>query len=213
MVKTIIFDFDGTLADSFPLVLKVQQKVARKFGYKVIFYDPGLREKRFVDILKEEGELRSNLSLLRFLSRFQRAFDEVVEEIRLFSGFQELLHELNVVRGFELGLLSTNISHHSLEHIEHVLAKESVLQYFSFLRHASVFVGKKYALRGILKERNLSPKDVLYVGDEVDDFFSCRGVGISFVGVGWGVHSKAFLGRSGVKKVILKREDLLKILK
>ncbi|MEK6903285.1 MAG: HAD hydrolase-like protein [Nanoarchaeota archaeon] len=53
MIKTLIFDFDGTLADTFSIVLESANRVIKKFGYAPVKDTPKLRSKSMKQIIKD----------------------------------------------------------------------------------------------------------------------------------------------------------------
>lgn len=42
------------------------------------------------------------------------------------------------------------------------------------------------ALDNILQTHNISKSDIIYIGDEVDDYRACQEYGVNFVGCQWG---------------------------
>lgn len=91
--KLIIFDFDGTLADSFPWFLKSINVAARKYHFKTL--DPAhaesFRHSSHLEILKELSICWWKVPLI---TRFMRKLMKTeIKEISLFPGVSELILE------------------------------------------------------------------------------------------------------------------------
>ena len=57
--KTVIFDFDGTIADTFPTVIKIINRLSKEYNYNEVSDDDmdDLRNKRAPELVMKKPEL------------------------------------------------------------------------------------------------------------------------------------------------------------
>jgi len=206
MIKEIIFDFDGTIADSFELIINTFAKNKEKFGWEK-FGDEEIkiyREKGISELLK-----KSKASIFKISKAINEGKSQITEQmtsIKLFEGMKNVLFELKK-KGIVLGIMSTNgeenirkfLNHNEIDIFDYVVGKGSLF-------------GKSGVIKSILKKRKLNKEDVLYVGDEVRDIDACRKIGVKIVAVAWGFNGEKLLERSNPDYLINSPKDFLKIL-
>ncbi len=203
--KMIIFDFDGTIADSISFIFETANILAEKAGVKKLNTEELnlLRTKSPMEIIKT---LKIPLYKIPFLLRDgRRLMHEKMEKIKFVDGMEEVLIELKS-RGYRLGILSSN----SKENIVKFLKKHR-MEIFDFVHSELNLFGKDGALTRIIKENNLNKDEVLYVGDEVRDIESCLKIGLEVVAVTWGFNSRKILQEYHPQHIIDKPEELLMI--
>ena len=203
--STVIFDFDGTIADSMQATVKVYEKLSRKYNLKKI-------PKEELNILrtKKPLELLSFLNIPLYKAPFllmegRKLFQDFRNNIEPFHGIAEVIHSLK--KKYILGILTSN----SEENVRDFL-KEFHLDVFEFIHNEKNLFGKDKALRKIIEERELDIEKTLYIGDEVRDIEGCQKAGVSIVSVAWGFNEKGLLSKSNPTYLIDYPEDLLKIL-
>jgi phosphoglycolate phosphatase len=178
--KLVIFDFDGTLADSFPWLLGVVNEVADRYNFKRL--DPGAIEQlRGVDAAKAiayTGVPRWKVPLIGNHVRSMMTRD--IDKIRLFDGVETMLERL-ANEGVQLGILSSN----SLTNIQRVLGPRNTALFSHYECGASIW-GKQAKLRRLLKRSMVAPHEALCVGDEIRDVVAAHAEGVAFGAVTWG---------------------------
>ena len=92
--RLAIFDFDGTLADSFPLVIEMMNDVADRFSFRRVAEGEleSLRQCDAREIMRRLGVRRWKLPMIARYVRARMAAD--VEKIGLFPGVDEMLAKL-----------------------------------------------------------------------------------------------------------------------
>lgn len=178
--QLVIFDFDGTLADTFPWFTRVLNQVADKYGFKRIAAEEvdtirGYDGRR---ILKHLGVPLWKTP--KIAGHLRALMTEDIHEMSLFSGMKAVLQTL-ADSGYRLALVSSN----ALENINYVLGQDISSLFAHYECGVSMF-GKKSKLRGIIKKSGLSADRVIYIGDEIRDLQGARQVGIAFGAVAWG---------------------------
>jgi phosphoglycolate phosphatase len=178
--KLVVFDFDGTLADSFPFFRASLGTLADAHGFRRL-RDEDLDALRGLDA----RQLMRHVGLPvwkvpRVAMHFRRLMAQQAESIPLFEGVSGLLQEL-AARGVALAVLSSN----SRDNVEAVLGAEHTALIKHFDCGVSLF-GKRNKLRGLLARTGVAPADAICVGDEIRDIQAARGVPVAIAAVGWG---------------------------
>ncbi len=209
--RTVIFDFDGTLAENSFLFLDVLNELSGEFGFKPIGTEeiPKLRHMSAREILTRRLKIPLwNIFKIRRLDRAQkRVWREKVShvEIHLFSEVPELIEDIRG-QGIVVGIVSSNLS----EVIERTLQSAKVE--VDFVHAGSRVFNKAGAIREAIKTHHVDPSRAIYVGDEIRDLEACRAVGIPMIGVGWGLNAPEALKARGVVVVNTREELRTKIL-
>jgi len=189
--RLVIFDFDGTLADSFDVFLDAFDLAARTFRFRTFDREnlAYLRSLSAQEILKYHHVASWKLPLVARAIR--RHMGSSMHKVQLVEGVQDALAHLRR-RGVALALLTSN-SHHN---VKQVLGCEG-LAYFQVVECGTALFGKSRQLRKLLKQFSGRADDVIYVGDETRDVEAAREAGLKFVAVGWGYTDGSALLRAG----------------
>lgn len=180
--KLVIFDFDGTLANSFPWFVKMMNIVTEKFNLKKIEKNK-IAELRKLDSLSFLKYLNVPLYKLPAISMFIRnMMSENIDEIQIFDGIEELFYQLKE-KGHKIAIVSTN----SEENIIQVLGDELIKMNDFFVGGVSVF-GKESKLKKVIKMSGVKLEDSIYIGDELRDVMASKKIGMPCGAVVWGVN-------------------------
>lgn len=178
--KLIAFDFDGTLADSFPFFMSVFDSLADTHGFLRIDRNDlhNLRGHDARALMRHVG-----LPLWKFPQvgmDFKARMAASIDRIALFEGVTEMLQTLHA-RGMRLAVVTSN----SRENVVAVLGAQNAALIDDFECGVSLF-GKRHKLRQLLKHSGLQGKQMLYVGDELRDAEAARDESLAFGAVAWG---------------------------
>lgn len=187
MSKVLIFDFDGTIADSLDAMVHIMNRFSHRFGYKHITEEmrDSLRHETSQKILSE-----FNLSPWRLLwiaLRVKAEMHKQVANIHLIDGMKTAIRQLKA-DGYTLGVATSN----SKVTVEQFLAKHHLTDCFDFVFARTVF-NKATLLKAILRHFRFPPKNVWYIGDETRDIDAARVAGVGIVSVTWGMNSAEIL--------------------
>jgi phosphoglycolate phosphatase len=178
--KLVIFDFDGTLADSFNWFLGVADAVADRFRFNRF-------DRSDVESLRTLGARqlvkRQQVSWwkLPFIARHARALmARDIDTIPLFAGVSTALADL-AAGGITLAIVTSN----SRANVLRVLGATTAALVTELECGASLF-GKAKQLRRVLKRTGIPAAESLFVGDEIRDAMAARSVGMRFGAVAWG---------------------------
>lgn len=178
--KLVIFDFDGTLADSFAMFLEIWKVAAKRYGFKDVSENDleRLRDCSAREIIAEVGLPWWKLPLVtRHMRKLMR---ERIDKVRLFDGVEAALKTLKS-EGVKIAIVTSN----SRENVERVLGADGIALIDHLGCGASVF-GKKPKIRSAMKASNVSPKEVLCVGDEIRDAEVAKELRLDFAAASWG---------------------------
>lgn len=186
-MKTIIFDFDGTLADSKVVFRDAWNEFAPQFHYKQVELSD-IQATNHMTLGERAKHFQFPMHKLPIiLPKIYRYFYEHIEEITLFDGMKAVLDHL-AASGYTVYILSSN----KKENIEQVLVRHDVKNVQQVLSSSKLF-GKDRVLKKLMKEQRLEPENILYIGDELRDLEACRKVGIDFAWVSWGLDGEAMI--------------------
>lgn len=206
--KYIIFDFDGTLADTIPVMFTIIQELAKEVGYARPITQADwdwVREHGLKDI---PGKFNIPLIKLPYLLLEGRnKLKKQMFSIPPCRGMMEAIKTLKG-RGYTLAILSSN----SRESIQEFIVKHNLAEYFDFVHSELNIFGKDKALLSLMKQFKIPKEDTVYVGDEVRDFEACKKIDLDCISVTWGLNSKAILTKSGSVTVIDNSRELVRLL-
>ncbi len=183
----LIFDFDGTLADTLSAIIKLINGHAQEYQIKPLGEKDveSLRGMSNLDIIR-----KYHIPLMKLPSlilRTQKELHQKIDQVELFPGIRDLVLGLKR-RMFRLGILTSN----SRENVQKLLRARD-LDVFDFIHSESNFFGKTRALLHLLHKHGLGKDDVIYVGDEIRDIEACYHAQVAVIAVSWGFHRKALL--------------------
>lgn len=185
-MKTIIFDFDGTLADSKVVFRDAWNEFAPQFRYKKVDL-PDIQATNHMTLNERAKHFQFPMHKLPIiLPKIYRYFHDHIEEIALFDGMKAVIEHL-VASGYDVYVLSSN----KKENIEQVLVRHDVT--VREVLTSNKLFGKDRVLKRLMREQKLVPEQILYIGDELRDLEACRKVGIDFAWVSWGLDGEAMI--------------------
>jgi phosphoglycolate phosphatase len=178
--RLALFDFDGTLADSFPFFLGVFNTVADRHGFRRIDVERAgeLRHYGVRRMMDHVGLPAWKLPLAS--NTFMGMMRDSAHLIPLFDGIDGALRHLHE-RGVMLSIVSSNSEHN----VRAVLGPELTALVRRFDCGMSVF-GKASRIRAVLDACKVAPADALYIGDQATDAEAARKAGVAFGAVHWG---------------------------
>lgn len=203
-MAAIIFDFDGTIADSFDFVTGF---LAAEAGLPPLDDQQKLelRGLSMAAIGRHFG--LSWWRLLWLLSKGRRQMGRVIKRQRPFDGLPEVIRKLSA-EGHELFIVSSN----SVRNVHAFLHHHDLHSYFLEVYGGISLFGKAPALRRLLREQGLPAADAVYVGDEIRDVQAAKSVGVPAVAVTWGFARTADLADLRPLALAGNPQELLEIL-
>jgi phosphoglycolate phosphatase len=202
----LIFDFDGTLVNSFCNVIDKFNLLADEFSFRKISSHEieGLRNLNSRELIKF---LR--IPLYKLPKVIQKARNSIHAYMQTLSSFENLPQVLQKLcqAGVSLGILTSNSKENVLTWLQH----HKLRDLFNFIHVESNFFGKKRILKKIMKRYQITEAEAFYVGDETRDIDAAKQSGMHAVAVTWGFNSEQTLLSYEPEFVARKSEDLLTI--
>jgi phosphoglycolate phosphatase len=209
-IKAVIFDFDGTIADTLPFTFEKISKLSKKYRIK--------KEKD--ELIEKISQLSPKQLMKEFkiswfkvpfilweIKQSQKALFKEIDKIKIFPGIKKLLKELKK-KGIKIYIYSSNLKKNIVKFLE----KEKIDQYFENIYVGRNLLGKDKDLLNILKKEGLKNDEVYYVADEIRDALACFKAKIKMIGVSWGLAKPEILKKAGADFIIKKPSEILKII-
>ena len=203
MIKCVIFDFDGTLADTAEGILRTEEAM--------------LREMRLPKPQGGEAQMRQGIglalrdSLDEAVTTYRRLFDEIAfDYIVAFPGVKDTLEYL-YDKGYQLGIATSR----SRRTLVYLLDKMEIAPYFTYMTSVESTPKHKPApdLALILLEQfGVGGDQALVVGDTIYDLQMARNAGCHTCGVTFGNHSAEQLRSQNPDFIVDSFQELKKIL-
>ncbi len=185
MILAVIFDFDGTLANTLPLCYEsfrgaVKELVGREPSNEEIEKCFGPDDLGVIRLLlpqhPELHEKGKELFLQHYVARHAELADKV------YPGVKEVLQAL-IDKGIKIAMVTGKAK----ESTEISLKHYGLESYFSIIGTGSPDGGiKPQKIKEVLMEMGLLAREALYVGDALSDIDACKQVPIQIASVGWG---------------------------
>jgi len=207
-IKYIIFDFDGTIADTIDLAMHIFNKVAKEFNCEPIKEKDRdlIRSKRPQELLKSFGVTR--LQLTSIILRLRKEMSYAIPNMKIVAGINNALREINNSE-FRLGILTSN----SRDNVKAFLENNDLIDIFDFIYSEKNFFGKKKIINRMLNHEQISKKNVIYVGDETRDIEASKKAGIPVIAVTWGLNDREILAMAQPDQIIDSPDNLLACIK
>lgn len=221
--RVLLFDFDGTLVNTTPLILKSFRATWQKiFGFTM---DDADYIKTFGTLLRtalkqltlecvadgRTGAVEDLNSKADELLKTYREFnwqwhDEVIEP---FDGIAETIRELKA-RDYQLGIVSSKLR----VGVERGLNIFELAEFFDLIVSADDVTNHKPHPEPLLKalERfDASPDDAIYVGDSTHDIIAGKAAGLATVAAAWGPFPRIELETLKPDHLLESPNELLKL--
>jgi phosphoglycolate phosphatase len=185
--RFIVFDWDGTLADSTAIIATALQRACQDVGEPM----PADVDARFVIGLGLADALRHvapNLPAERhpaLVARYRHHYLSRDEAIPLFAGARDLLADM-AAAGYLLGVATGK----SRTGLDRALAQQDVGHFFTATRCADEGFSKPHPgmLLHLMDRVGVTPENTLMIGDTTHDLELARNAGVAALAVAYGAH-------------------------
>lgn len=210
-MKTVLFDFDGTVFDTVDGITKSVQYALRKHGM-----DAELKELRrfagpplvdmfmeFSRVDKEEAE--------QLVRDFRERYRPIgVYESEPFPGIRELLLRLREA-GMTIGIATSKPQPMA----ELLLERSGLKECFDVVEGSGGLINndaKWQIVMRAMERAGAGPEDCVLVGDTKYDVEGAKRCGIPCIGVRWGYAAPGELEEAGADQIVKNYEELVKAL-
>lgn len=201
----IIFDFDGTLAETLPFIVSVLDQLADRHNLQRLDKSliPILRSYKLPKLIKMYNIPIWKLPVMA--ADLQEMMHQNIDSIKLFPGMEELIKELHTQQ-VTLAVVTSN----ALRNVQKVLGEE-IVKCISYFECGVPLMSKAGVLRRLLRTSSILPQDALAIGDETRDIEAARKLGIPSIAVNWGFSTQPALEKAGPDFLVSSAEQILEI--
>lgn len=186
--KYVVFDFDGTIADTIDLSIRIYNKIAPEYNCKTL--DPGDRHLLYTrkpqELMHEAGI--TSLKLPKLVLHVRKELGRHIHEAEPCPGIVAAVEEIRKA-GYKTGVLTSN----SRENVDWFCTHNFSRGTFDFVYSGRNLFGKDRVIRRMLEIEQIRPDRVVYVGDETRDIAACKKAGIPVISVCWGLNPRESL--------------------
>lgn len=214
MIKAVLFDLDGTIADTIPAIAEGINIVMRQRGYPehpdeavLGFINYGSRE-----LIRSAmpAELRTDEDLVSaVLADYDEAYGACYDHTtETYPGIPALIRTLHNELGLKIGVLSNKQDIYVKQLAEQLLPDRL------FGAAQGVIAGKPTKPDPYLSNRTaealgVKPEECIMIGDSHVDFYTAQNAGMTHIGVSWGYRSEEFLRSIGATRIAHTADELL----
>ena len=207
MTRTILFDFDGVLADTLDDMLNFSQAVCSILGHDC---QPSPRD---LDILDSMDILSYGRQLGLPANKLEDFGGMMVEQFRLkqdppalFAGLVDVIRQSS--RNSRIGVVTGN----STEIVREFIVHHGLDNYFNCVLGADTPGSRGDKIRRAVQEMEGCITSTFMVGDSISDVRAAKEVGAISVAVTWGHQSEARLAAAEPRMLAHSPAELLRIL-
>jgi phosphoglycolate phosphatase len=179
MTKLVVFDFDGTIADSFDEAMVVFKKLVPGQDKLTQEQIDILRNKPYKDIF--DYFKISYFRVPGLVVKGRQMLKRSIHKVNPYDGIAASLRQLKA-DGYALAIISSNAT----QSIEKFLDKHNLTQYFDSVEGYAGLRGKPKLIRALMKKRQAESNQTIYVGDEPRDIEAAKKAGVWSIAVTWG---------------------------
>ena len=185
-LKAILFDLDGTLLDSVPVILKSFREVYDEMG---IPFDEGFVLRNIGIPLRVQGKVFGGERAEEFIERYKVIYRRYHgQDDKLFPGTVEML---DVVRA--KGYRTAVVTSKSVPSTQRTTQGAGIADKFDVMVTADDVTHPKPHPEPIVKALELlgvRPEEAVYVGDALSDVDAAQKAGVRMAAVSWGARTR-----------------------
>ncbi len=213
--KLLIFDLDGTIADTIGTIRDAVNMCMSHYGYPTLNYEQtknnvgmGSRELLRLSLPREASEDKDGFQeKFEYFSGCYKITHDNVDGC--YDGLYEVIEELHA-RGFELAVLS-NKPHHLVGGIMKKLSPEGL---FSEAMGQTELPRKPDPTVALMMAERLgyAPENTCFIGDSEVDVYTAKNAGMTAVAVSWGFRSREVIEAAAPDVIVDTPAQLLDFL-
>jgi len=202
----VIFDFDGTIADTFVLTIDIFYKLRPRWP---VLPKGEVERLRGMAMLQLARELRIPFWQVPFLlMRGRKIMASKLSSIALIKGVDDVIRQLHA-EGCMLYVISANSKSNVTGFLDHY----DLLKYFTDVKGLEGLFGKARIIRKLLKSTRTSPDHAYYIGDEVRDIEAAHKAGVHSIAVSWGFNNIKILSKHNPEKIVFDPDEIIGAIK
>jgi phosphoglycolate phosphatase-like HAD superfamily hydrolase len=204
MGKVVIFDFDGTIADSFVLAVDIFYRLRPRWPILPKGEVERLRGMALLEVVRELHIPFWQLPFLLFRGR--RMMAKRLGEVLLIPEMDETIRTLHQ-KGYKLYVISSN----SRTNVTAFLERYDLCEYFSDVKGSAALFGKTPLIKKLASQSRAEKQAVFYVGDEARDIHAAQRAHVHSIAVSWGYNNIHVLNAAKPDSLVFDPADIVKV--
>lgn len=206
MKALVIFDFDGTIANTEEASFAVYEQMTKQYN----IHPMSKTELRSIKRLPLRKRIQSHgipyHRLPKLIMESQTQMSRHMEHAYPFEGIPLLLESLKknkkliIVSSNNKKLIKTFLKRHGLNHFVKVYG-------------GAALFGKAKTIKKALNKMNVDVDESIYIGDETRDIEACKAIGLDMIAVSWGYDDRTLLIEEQAPYVANTVDELMQIIK
>jgi len=203
---TILFDFDGTLAETMMLIYRVFNQLAGVYKYRPLSEEEidvvrHLTIHEFIDYVKLAPW---KIPLVAIHAR--KLMHSDIHTVQPPAGLVDVLTKIHESGRYKMDILTSNRRKNVLSFLS-----EHKMGWFDQIHATRSILSKKYRIKKYIKNEGINPENLYYVGDTSVDIESTRFSGARSVAVSWGLNTQVALERANPDFLVKTPVELLNV--
>jgi len=209
MIKTpitILFDFDGTLADTMMLIHTIFNRLSSTYGYRHL-PEEEIEEVRHLSIhefIDHVGIPRWKVPMIAIHAR--SLMHHEMDKIHAPAGLVDVLTQIHASGRYIMDILTSNRKKNVLRFLE-----RHHIEWFDEIEATHAILSKKRRVEKYIRKRGIDPQSLYYVGDTTIDIESAHHAGARTVAVSWGLNTAETLAGAKPDYLVSNPLELLQI--
>jgi len=203
---TILFDFDGTLAETMMLIHEIFNRLSGVYGYRHL-PEAELQECRHLTVhefIVRAGIPRWKVPLIAIHAR--RLMHQEMDLVQPPAGLVDVLTRIHESGRYVMDILTSN----RRENVLKFLLRHG-MDWFDEVEATRAVLSKRRRVEQYIRQKRLDARNLFYIGDTTIDVESAQHAGARTVAVAWGLNTVEALTRAKPDYLIEKPSDLLDI--
>jgi phosphoglycolate phosphatase len=202
MKELLIFDFDGTLANTEEASYQVYEQMTEIYGVPQMSREAlkAFKKKPLKQRIKETGI--PYYLLPKIVSESQSKLTKFMKDSFPFEGIPLLLETLS--KQYQLIIVSSNH-----KKIIKKFLKDHQIDVFQKVYGGAALFGKANTIKKAIKKAKSKVKKAIYIGDETRDYQACQELKLDMIAVSWGYEDIDVLMQENIPLIAKTPEDVL----
>jgi phosphoglycolate phosphatase len=214
MIRALLFDLDGTLADTIPAIREAVNSTLRHYGFGEKNYDEvrlsiGSGARNLIKSILPAGCAYDEAFVGEVLKFYNSEYEKTfLLSDRCYPGMREAVEEL-IKRGYKVAILS-NKPDRFVRVMAEMLFPDGGISFAAGQGGLPIKPDPASSLM-VAGKLGVSADECAFIGDSDVDVLTAKNAGMCSVGCAWGYRGAQVLRKAGAEVIIEKPEELLEI--
>lgn len=207
-IKSVVFDFDGVLVNSVELKYHAMKETFLEFGEefaeKVLNYHKKFHTTRYLtaEYAQKELKIEDESFVQKYAQKYSYLVEDQIVQMPFYPGAESLLIYLSKIMPI---FISTGTP---TKEIDQILKKKCSRHLFSNVYGSPE--PKEEHFKQIIKQTNIEPEEILFIGDMPSDYKVAKNIGVQFLGYNF-YHHESHPEVINIKKILEIKDYINKI--